>query len=435
MATINGRLADLRRVSLIGCKVISRRFRSRYDRFTCSNVVLPQCIVFGDRDFSAEAEVVSQIDFNLNHALAIFDDSDAYGTIFNDSEIIERIITSQQPDRTITVGDWNWIGYYTGKKNVFSSNTAMARVSADHRPTFTMGDPSSFGLIKNTDLSLEFQTPLTVMESLHRMDRTLQFLDLVVGRSLVVSEIRIAIEMDDASDPAYVYATAYADHNRGPEDREPGINTILINPVQEATEFSKVLEDWVARDDRWATARGRLRRVWAGRSYGVDRLVAAANVFDLLPGETYGNKPSLSEDLDTAKQQARELFRLLPGSQERDYVLTCLGRIGDWTLKRKIRHRAENLVNTIGALVPNIDDVIREAVALRNDYVHGPSRGYEQRSKQLVFFTDSLEFIFLASDLVDAGWDIEKWCKTPKSVGHPFGDYLTSYQANVAMLT
>ena len=158
-------------------------------------------------------------------------------------------------------------------------------------------------------------------------------------------------------------------------------------------------------------------------------------VFDLLPVDTYGGKPSVSEDVDKAKQQARKIFRALPESQERSYVLGCLGRIGSWTLRRKIRHRAENLVNTIGVLVPNIDDVIREAVALRNDYVHGPSSGYEQRRKQMTFFTDSLEFIFLASDLVDAGWDIERWYKKPRSVGHPFGDYLASYQANVAMLT
>lgn len=434
ITTINGRLDDLRRVSLIGCQVVSRQSRWRYNRFTCSNVVSPQCIVFGDHHFSAEDEVVLQIHANLDQAVEIFEDPDAYGTVFNHSGIVERIVTMQESDRTISVDDWNWVAYYTGKKNVFSSDTAIARVSASHRPNFKMGDPAGFGLIKKIDLSLEFQTPLTVMESLHRVDRTLQFFDLVVGRSLVVSEIQIVTEMDDTSDPSHVYATAYVDDYRSPDAREPGINTILINPVQEPSDFSKILESWAAKDNRWGTARGRLRRVWTGRSYSVDRLVAAANLFDLLPSDTYGSKPALSEDLDTAKQQARKLFRVLPESPERNYVLGCLGRIGDWTLKSKIRHRAESIVNTIGALVPNIDDVIREAVSLRNDYVHGPSPGYDQRNRQLVFLTDSLEFIFLASDLVDAGWDIEKWCKKPKTGGHPFGDYLTSYHANVAMM-
>jgi len=186
MTTIHGRLDDLRRVSLIGCQVISQQSRSRYRRFTCSNVVFSPCIVLGDHHLSAEDDVVQRIYFSLDHSAEIFDDSDAYDTIFNDSEIIEHIIAAQHPGCTVPVGEWNWVAYYTGKKNVFSSDTAIARVSADHCPTFTKGDPSrsTFGLIKKTVLSLEFRTPLTVMQSLHRVDRTLQFFDLVVGRPL-----------------------------------------------------------------------------------------------------------------------------------------------------------------------------------------------------------------------------------------------------------
>ena len=436
MTTINGILDDLRRVSLIGCQVIGQQSRWRYDnRFICSNVVLPECIVFGDHHVAGEDEVVLRIHFDLDQSVEIFDDRDAYDTVFNQSEIIERIVATREPDRPIPVGDWNCVAYYTGKQEVFSSDTAMGRVSANHRPNFATGDSASLGLTKRTDLSLEFQHPLTVMESLHRVDRTLQFFDLVVGRSQLVPEVRIATEKDDVPEPAHVYATAYVENRPSPESRKPGVNTILINPVQEASEFSRVLEDWVAKDDKWGTARARLRRAWSGRSYGVDRLVAAANVFDLLPSDTYGSKPPLSKDLDTAKQKARRIFRGLPQSQERSSVLGCLGRIGDWTLRQKIGHRAESLVNTIGASVPDINDVIREAVALRNDYVHGPSPGYEERNRRLVFFTDSLEFIFLASDLVDAGWDIGTWCSRPKSFGHPFGDYLASYRANVAMLS
>lgn len=429
--TINGRLDDLRSVSLIGCRVISQQSLSRHDRYTCSLVVLPQCIVFGHHDFSADDDVVTQISLDLEHSLAIFDDSDAYGTVFNNPDILESIIASQQLGRTITIDDWNWVAYYTGKKNVFSADTAIARVSADHRPTFTMGDPSNFGLIKKTELCLTFHNALTVMESLHRVDRVLQFFDLVVGRPMVVSEIRMATALDVASEPAHIYPTVYTARRRRPDDRDLGTNTILINPVQKASAFSELLTHWVAKDDSWAPARARLRGTWAARHYSVDRLVAAANVFDLLPIDIYGSKPLLSQDLKDAKRQARTLFRGLPESQGRSYLLGCLGRLDAWTLKRKIGHRAGCIVNTIGALIPHIDDVIRDAVALRNDYVHGPSRGYEQRSKHLVFFTDSLEFIFLASDLIDAGWDIATWLKAPKSAGHPFGDYLASYHANV----
>ena len=48
------------------------------------------------------------------------------------------------------------------------------------------------------------------------------------------------------------------------------------------------------------------------------------------------------------------------------------------------------------------------------------------------FFADTLEFTFLGSDLVEAGWDIEHWYETrfgagrPRS-GHPFAAYIGMY--------
>ena len=48
-----------------------------------------------------------------------------------------------------------------------------------------------------------------------------------------------------------------------------------------------------------------------------------------------------------------------------------------------------------------------------------------------VFFTDTLEFIFAASDLIEAGWDIEKWISRGTTMSHPFGRYRVNYEANL----
>jgi hypothetical protein len=39
---------------------------------------------------------------------------------------------------------------------------------------------------------------------------------------------------------------------------------------------------------------------------------------------------------------------------------------------------------------------------------------------QVIFFTEVLEFIFAASDLVECGWNIEEWSKQSSTVSHPF---------------
>lgn len=434
--TITGILDDLTKVSLIGCRIRSQGHTGKEGQIHYKCLFSPQCVIFGSRYFSSNENDVRQVSFTLEHAVALFNDTDAYGTIFNNPEAVERLAQIENPGRSISVEDWNWASYYTGKKTVFFSDTTIGRVSADHSPVFSVGVASNSGLTKKTYINIKFAEPLTVLESLNRMGRVLQFIDLMVGHSQGVSEINIHTGFDHPSHIADVYSPSYAEYPTSQERDEPGFHTILIDPVHNADSFASVLRVWLERDLKWRAARMRLSRVWGESVYNYDRIIAAANVFDLLPGEVYGSNTALPEDLVDTIQEVRNIFRRLPESDERNDMLRYLGRIGDWRLRRKIRHRAKSITNTIGNLVPEIDIVIKEAVILRNFYVHGtPSRLDSDRQLELLsFLCNSLEFIFFASDLVDVGWDISDWCRKPKPLGHPFHDYLASYQENLSKL-
>ena len=81
--------------------------------------------------------------------------------------------------------------------------------------------------------------------------------------------------------------------------------------------------------------------------------------------------------------------------------------------------------------------MINEAVKLRNHYVHGTQSGIrsDQRWQVLHFLTNSLEFTFFASDLIDAGWNIADWCsKGIKQIGHPFHNFLFNYPYDLKVL-
>lgn len=71
------------------------------------------------------------------------------------------------------------------------------------------------------------------------------------------------------------------------------------------------------------------------------------------------------------------------------------------------------------------------AVDLRNMCVHGSTLSSTSRERlqgpAIVFLTDTLEFVFCVSDLVESGWDIETWHREQKSTNHPFAAYLRSY--------
>ena len=438
-ATITGVLDNLTKVSLIGCNVRNEGHVGKGAQIRYKYLISPQCILFGGRHTSKSDRVVREISFVLEHAAALFHDSDAYGTIFNNSVATAMVANVHNPKLPTEVEDSNWISYYTGKKSVFITDTVIGRVSANHTPVFTMGNDHDHGLEKVTELSIKFDEPLTVIESLHRMGRVLQFFDLVVGCTQNVSSISVHTGFDDPSHSLEMYAIGYAGKHSSRQERQRGRilrTTVLIHPVYDSREFANVLRAWLERDGEWRTARIRLAHDWGKRLYPYNRMIAAANVFDLLPNGVYGSKPALASELSVAVDASNKIFRSLPQSEERDDILGYLGRVGGWRLKRKIFSRAKIICDSIGQVLPDFGTVIGEAVNLRNHYVHGsPTRiRSDQRLRLLLFLTNSLEFIFFASDFIDAGWNIADWCNEGRPIGHPFHYYLIHYNEDLKML-
>ena len=166
------------------------------------------------------------------------------------------------------------------------------------------------------------------------------------------------------------------------------------------------------------------------RHYDIDRLIGSSNMFDILPSCAVPPDVSLTDELKAARDCSRRIFRTLPDSPERSSVLNALGRIGKSSLKHKIRHRAQFLIaGSPGSRFDELVLVTDEAVNCRNHYVHGsePSFDYNRNFDSVVFFVETLEFVFAASDLIEAGWDMKAWAAKPTGMAHPFGAYRVGY--------
>jgi hypothetical protein len=191
---------------------------------------------------------------------------------------------------------------------------------------------------------------------------------------------------------------------------------------------------WLEKDNERQDARQRFYSSFAYQQrYSVERLIGAANVFDILPDSATPNDIELPDELLDAKLRCREIFRALPVSYERGSVLDALGRVGKASLRHKTRHRAQYIVNTIGDRFPDLVLVLDEAVSCRNHYVHGSSSkiDYRQNFNMVSFFTDTLEFVYAASELIEAGWNIRTFIETPTSMSHPFGAYRVNYNSHL----
>jgi hypothetical protein len=224
--------------------------------------------------------------------------------------------------------------------------------------------------------------------------------------------------------------------SRSPEAQRPHPIDVLLDAVRQPAVFSRVLGSWLERQQAWQDARLRFFNSFVKEHYTVDRLIGSANMFDILPDSAVPPEIQLSEELGRAREECRTIFKNLPQSPERDSVLSALGRVGKSVLKHKIRHRSQLLIDTVGEKFPDLFIVTDEAVDCRNHYVHGsePRFDYSKELDMLYFFTATLEFVFAASDLIEAGWDVKAWSELPTTMSHPFGQYRVNYAINLQEL-
>ena len=221
------------------------------------------------------------------------------------------------------------------------------------------------------------------------------------------------------------------------ESKKPHPFDLPIQAGKNPEMFGGILSRWLDRHQDWRGARSRYATAMAYQHrYEIDRLVGAANMFDILPGGIFPPSVPLAIELAAARDAARAAFKVLPPTPERNSVLNALGRIGKPALKQKIRSRAKLITDRVGARFPELELVIDQAVDCRNYFVHGsPGKfDYSAHTEQLGFFTDAFEFVFAASDLIDAGWNITAWMNEGTTLSHPFGRFKVNYGFQLAAL-
>ena len=431
---ITGTLDDRRKVSLIRCILTGRSLPHSPDGASEHYNIFPHYVVVGNRHFSEQGGDISSISFVLGDATILFYDDEAYGSVSDQRLFLEQLVNTEKPGRNIDIGEFHTVSYYTGKQEIFSAETVIGQISARHTPTFSLGDSPGVSVRKEVSVTIEFDDKVSIIEACSRMARAVHFFALMVGRAQNI--VRISVDSGTAQAPqtADVYISMSPKYQRSEENFWRHRFDVLIVPVQNPDKFASVMAAWLKRDIKWRSARSRLFQGWGEQDYSPDRIIKAANVFDLLPGEEFPSNENLPVDFRYAVKEAQKMFNPLPSSIERDSVLSALGRVGKWPLKRKIHHRAQILIDRIGERIPEICWVTDKAVNHRNHYVHGTSLAMteEQASTLLDFLTDTLEFVFFASDLIDMGWDIVSWMQRPRSPGgHPFFSYLVSYRHNL----
>jgi hypothetical protein len=260
----------------------------------------------------------------------------------------------------------------------------------------------------------------------------LKFMEIMAGREQEISKVHLSTtERDREKRHLEVYWTRPPKRTEHQSDRTPHGRGLPIDGVRERGLFTSVLEGWLALHQERKLARARFSTGFTKENwFDTDRLIGAANMFDLLPTSAGPRAVPLPSPLRQAHDRSKAIFKALPQSSERDSILSALGRLKQPSLKRKIYHRAEPVVAALGHRLPHLDFVINLAVDARNYFVHGSVSKYDFTGplySYLGFFTQVLEFIFAVADLHDAGYPIKNLTRGGAVHSHPFGHLLFSY--------
>ena len=451
---LRGVLSGGQKVSLINCRISEGD--GDYAANTPENKTFYSCSFFFDyavfgEHISHDQEEIIGVSFVLDDAGIIFDDPAAVGFKRTADESIQRIIQSEIGDAKIKFGDFPLVSYHAGSVEIFASDTVLGKVSARRNPAFDL--PRDSGIVRIEDevyVNLRFSEEIAFEDVVKRVFRVKEFFELLAGRPQNLVDLSIHKRMSrelldyhgiserDGQEQAIlhrVYGTLFPLYERQADHLKPDPSSVLAKAVRDPEEFSVLLKKWLKMGRR--DARSRFFGCFAKQtSYDIDRLVAAANMFDILPDDAVSHDIDLEETVKAARDECRKIFKDLPQSPERESVLNALGRVGRNTLKRKIRHRAEYVIDRVGNRVPELPTVTDEAVRCRNHYVHGTPCGidYDSETKLVVFLTDTLEFVFAVSDLIEAGWDVDRWLNDGRIAYHVFGSYIIHYESNLQRL-
>lgn len=341
---INGILHDLTKVTLIDCITTESETITRNEVKSHSLRLFPHFVITGDKHLSHQERVIRELSIFIEDASVLFYDFDAFSTVIDGRPYIRQVVDANKLDRVIEIGEDPIIAYFTSKYEIFKTNSVLGNISVEHHPSFSMGGPDGVRIDNSISVNITPNQSINFYEAFDYVLKLLRFFEIVIGRKQKLNKFLLFVgDEEKLSKPLRVYSslsTGRKEELTEKEDRSPHPSDVLTNPIFYPQEFEEVLTKWLESDPLRMDSRCRFSNSFSQNKYTIDRLICAANMFDILPDSAIPINIELSDELQDAKTKCRDIFVNLSHSYERDSILNALGRLGKSSLKHKVRHRA-----------------------------------------------------------------------------------------------
>jgi len=335
------------------------------------------------------------------------------------------------------IGEHPVVAFFDGNHEIAKATIPGATVTISNWPSYRAPTAKGAGFTNRIVHVIEFDKGVTLGESIFLLRNLHKFYELLLGNRQSYKKIELVLEGADETTFAPM-RLHWSRCNAGVEKSKRDVHPVDIPALAtvDRKTFETMLSSWMESMPEMAPSRLRLLNGMFSKVYSYDRIIGAANVFDLLPSNRTPKEEELSEETKAKIAASQADFRSLPITAARDSVLSILGRAGKPNLRNKIACRAEIVNRAFDNQFIDIEMVCHQAVLCRNHYVHGSKAGfnYEDNFQIVAFLTDTLEFVFAASDLIECGWDVAAYCNRVGTASHPFHRYMLNYELNINTL-
>lgn len=434
--TLYGELLDHRKLSLYECVGYSPEVEGVYPNPVYRRDVFPHFTLIGPRHYDWDDKVFVTVSFKADDMGVLFSSPGTFGWNFVDGMDLQGILPSENGAGQSDFGDRPLVFWYANKEEERKIELGGKAFHAQLTFESSVSDFSGITCPSETAAVLTYENPVGLDVIIEDITSVLDFVVVVTGRAQEVRGITVTDNSVGERGPLKTADEFSLQWSLAPQSPElPGAphRDLPISVSRDDAEFRIVFANWIQKHSDWSVARSRVLQ-WKGRGHQYDsnRLIAAANAFDVLPDSAYPAVGKLSDEVERKRNRCKEIIMELSHGDERTQILSTLKFWGS-ALRDKVECRSKIVNNAIGFHLPGLDDVVRIALKARNFYVHGSDYAHEYFQELFEFLTDTLEFVFIASDLIECGWNARAWIARKPSFGNPLARYVYSYSRNVIL--
>lgn len=409
---IYGKTHDNKKITLLDCIVNNNSHFNRQGERSYGCNIYFHTLIIGDSEINKKDDRFCSISLEVNNSSTLFRFFKNFSYIHSPDETLINAINSQKNLFGGKVNENAIVSYFNGNFKIFEQDTKIGKIKATNN-IVTSGGNSVNGInIKNTIiLTISFDKAVFLKDAFSRAHELSSFLRLIGGRGLAFNNISLKKHGDELS----AFNVLHNSFSWG-DNME---NTYHSSPLIDipSDDFNKILKNWFDKTER-KDVRYNFYNTYFKNIYSPNRLIIAANMFDVFPSDNKKKELSLEERELLSELKIKIKTDFIDHQEIKDKLLNSIGILSRCSLKDRIMERLEIIKPYPWVNFENLAFIVDKAIQCRNYFVHGTKVNKLEQEKiigHLSLFITTFEYIYAVSELVECGLEMN----FDISVSHP----------------